>query len=202
MNIKKLSDTLHYLNIKELKDLCTKYNLPTNIPAPLLKKPCLIQAIINYVQTGKVTLFKNLLPLISRTKVKLQELDPQTKILFGTYKNDLKTRLFMQKLIGSHFHFTVYGHDWIKERWMEGNPPTYQEFANFWQEQYLYRKSHNNSPLKQEWAYLNFLRMYTQQHPNVSKHEKLIAWEKIRKQKVKEAYEMLDDFYVIYMYNQ
>ncbi|MCL5875428.1 MAG: hypothetical protein M1114_03080 [Candidatus Dependentiae bacterium] len=191
MDIEKLSNSLHYLNVKELEDLCKKYDLPTHVPAPLLKKPSLIQAIVVYVQTGNKTQFKNLLPMVSRATSKVSELTPQAKILFGSYKSDLKTRLFLQKLIGPHFYFTAYGFDWVKQRWMDGNPPTYQEFADFWQKEHLYRKEHKNTPLKEEWAYLNFLRDYRQQYPHANKQEALSAWETTRGEKVNDVYNML-----------
>lgn len=62
-------------------------------------------------------------------------------------------------------------------------PPTYGEFAQFWQAEYCNRKG-KEAPLKQEWAYMNFLRDYGLMHPEASKEEILSEWEKTRRQKV------------------
>ncbi len=62
-------------------------------------------------------------------------------ILKGSYKNDLKTRLFFKNIVGDHFHFTAFGIDWINEKWMEGNPPTYRDYATMWQSEVDRRKN-------------------------------------------------------------
>ncbi|XVN42631.1 MAG: hypothetical protein RCG15_08655 [Candidatus Rickettsia vulgarisii] len=57
-------------------------------------------------------------------------LHPNTLMLKGSYKNDLRNRQFFKQLIGEHFHFTAIAIDWLNDRWMQGlpPPPTYQEF--------------------------------------------------------------------------
>lgn len=189
----ELEDALHYFSVAELEELCKQYGLQIRVPAPLLKKPTLIKAIMTFVSTGERITYKVFLPKSSCAPKGSVSIDlmPSARILFGAYKNDLKTRIFMQKLVGAHFHFTVYGHEWIKERWMQGNPPTYQEFAEFWQSEYEARKEHIESPLKREWAYLNFLRDYRHEHPDTSQQKLNALWEKARAEKVVYAKELL-----------
>jgi hypothetical protein len=79
-----------------------------------------------------------------------------TLMLFGSYKNDLKTRIFFKNWIGQHFHFTARGIDWLKSRWLSGNPPTYLEFSEFWQEDYLRSQLEGNPNPKIELRYNNF----------------------------------------------
>lgn len=96
-------------------------------------------------------------------------------MLKGSFKNDLKTRMFLKELIGNYFHYTAYGIDWIKDRWMQGLPPTYEQFAAYWQNEYLARKT-TKAALKPEWAYLNFLDRYQKHHPTGSKKDAIVAW--------------------------
>lgn len=62
--------------------------------------------------------------------------------------------MFLKKLIGDYFHFTAFGVDWVDERWMDGNPPTYQEFVDMWRAEYKRRQETPANP-KEEWAYIN-----------------------------------------------
>lgn len=95
-------------------------------------KPQLIKKIFYFFETGK-KLEEQKIPLISKIqKGAVPSLHPNSLMLHGAYKNDLKTRLFFKKIIGEHFHFTAFGIDWLKRRWLEGRPPTYQEFAEMW----------------------------------------------------------------------
>jgi len=98
---------------------------------------------------------------------------------------------FFKKLIGQHFHFTAFGQDWILSRWREGNPPTYSEFAKFWQEEYLRREKSEANP-KKEWAYLNFIRQFHKEYPDASKQDITKEWERKRKEKFKQAKSILD----------
>ena len=104
-------------------------------------------------------------------------------MLAGAYKNDLKTRLFFKELVGPHFHFTAYGIDWLEEHWYKGKPPTYNEFAVFWQKEHE-RRVHKPETPKKEWAYLNFLQHYKEKNPDAPKNEMLDAWARERKNAV------------------
>lgn len=170
----KLFDALYFLKMGELKKLCLQLDLPYSG-----KKGQVIDTIKHFVNTGKVLEIPEI-PAVSRAKKgQTYILSPNTKILLGAYKNDAKTRAFFKKLVGPHFHFTAFGIDWLNERWQQGKPPTYQEFATMWQKEVDKRKGKKPQP-KQEWALITFVQKYMEAHPNASKAEVTNAWHKKR----------------------
>lgn len=171
----KFCASLLYLNMRELKTLCLHFKIE-----PQGEKIKLIEKIQTYLATGKITEHQPI-PTISKAVAKKDyPLAPQTLILKGSFKNDLKTRIFLKNLIGDHFHYTAYGIDWIKDRWMQGQPPTYAQFAQYWQSEYQNRQT-TKAALKPEWAYLNFLERYQKNNPTASKTHAIAAW-KIERQ--------------------
>lgn len=187
---KQLFDDLHYLKIAELKKLCTFYELPvTN------KKEQLISFILAHV-LGENVIVPGPYPEVSRSQRGFRPpLAPESLMLMGAYKNDLKTRAFFKKFLGSHFHFTAYGIDWLDACWRQGNPPTYAEFATFWQSEHEKRKL-VPAPLKKEWALLNFLQRYKAANPQATKSETTKAWHSERERAVKRVAELLElDFF-------
>lgn len=183
--LEELRCSLHYLKVAELKELCLKLKIP-----PKGQKPQLIKNIMSFLQYGKVNPILATPPQSKAQKGKSYPLTPNTVILKGNYKNDAKTRAFFKSLIGEYFHFTAFGQDWIKQRWMEGNPPTYQEFASFWEEENQARKTRKAEP-KQEWAYLNFIQSYLAKHPNSPRQEIADAWKVYREEQVAQANQIL-----------
>ncbi len=177
---------LYYCSVKELEWLCEKLGLSDKGV-----KGDLIERIKVFLCTGVVTEMPEM-PLISRAKKgKEYPLAPSTLILSGNFKNDLKTRNFMKSLVGPHFHYTSAGLDWIKDRWHAGNPPTYQEFATFWQKYYSAKKGKGESPLKKEWAYLTFVREYLAKHSDTPKALVMKVWKEKRAQEVKNVIELI-----------
>lgn len=146
---------------------------------------------MHFIKTGKIVPVKELPDCVFAQKGINYPLAPQTKILYGSFKNDLKTRNFFKQLVGNHFHFTAFGIDWIEERWHAGNPPTYQEFATMWQGEYERRKKTKAQP-KKEWALLNFMQRYQEQFPNASKQEVMNAWKKEREKQAQFAQKLLN----------
>ncbi len=169
LDFSELLENLLFLHVSELKDYCQRLGLSIKG-----KKLALAHRITQFLQTGQKTETPQY-PAISCAKNKNITLCPDAKILKGSYKNDLKTRLFFRGLIGQHFNFTAFGIDWIEERWLSGHPPTYQEFADMWQAEYLSRKTHGSAP-KQEWTYINFVKRYILNNLNASRKEILEAW--------------------------
>ncbi len=187
-NISELQTALHYLNMGELKDVCEHLHIPFSG-----KKGEVIRRILYFLKSGEI-LTSPLIPAVSKAKKGVAyPLSPKTLILLGSYKNDQNTRLFMQKLVGTHFHFTAFGQDWIKEQWLAGTPPTYQEFANFWQREYETRQKRTATP-KKEWAYLNFIQHYLEKNPNAKRKEIADAWKKERLAQVKKAQKILRSY--------
>jgi hypothetical protein len=80
----------------------------------------------------------------------------------------------MKTLIGPHFHYTAFGIDWLNDRWMMGNPPTYQEFATYWIVENERRKKHTEDP-KKEWRFINFMQEMQMTHPMTSRNDMMAA---------------------------
>jgi hypothetical protein len=74
---------------------------------------------------------------------------------------------------------------------MNGNPPTYQEFANMWQEEYQKRKSIPVAP-KEEWAYINFIQKYLLNSPAATRESINSSWEYERQRHKTNVYEWLN----------
>jgi len=110
-NIKILKEGFHFLHMEELKKLFTSLILPTQG-----KKDALIFRILHFVKTGDVINNPKVPSISCALKGKIYPLEVNTLILKGSYKSDLKTRIFFKKLIGDDFHFTAFGIDWINNR--------------------------------------------------------------------------------------
>lgn len=184
-DLKELFDALHFMNMKELRELCDTHAIPSTE-----KKTALIEKIMHFIKTGIILPVQEFPAIAHAKKSTTYPLHEETRILLGSFKNDLKTRNFFKKLIGNHFHFTAFGIDWINERWQEGNPPTYKEFAHMWQHEYERRKKSKVQP-KKEWALLTFIQQYQEKNPDASKKEVMQAWKKEREFRVKRAHELL-----------
>lgn len=185
--LSELREALSYMHIAELKEELRFLRI--NALQAHNKKE-LIDRIMHFIQTGK-ELEVRIIPPISRAIKGIDYiLAPNTLMLYGAYKNDLPTRLFFKKLIGNHFHFTAYGIDWLRERWLQGNPPTYQEFADEWQNVNQSQQQQKRAP-KQEWAYICFTQQYVIQHPTASSYEIAKAWEGVRTTMVNKAQTLL-----------
>lgn len=176
-----LFDALYFMNMQELRELSEYYQLPTKA-----KKGLLIDRIKHFLQTGKMLNSQKIPQKSFAEKGTIYPLKPDTLILKGAYKNDLKTRKFFQKLIGEHFHFTAFGQDWISERWFQGKPPTYSEFAKYWQKENKQRQKQEAKP-KQEWAYLSFIQRFLKECPTATKKQITTAWKKMRAAKIAEV---------------
>ena len=167
-----LSEALHFAKMAQLQEMCALLYLPD-----AGKKGELIERIMTFIRTGTI-LQSPRIPDRSRAKSHPQQaLQPNALVLYGSYKNDAKTRAFFKNLIGPHFHFTAFGVDWLNDRWMKGKPPTYQEFANHWIAETARRKKSPADP-KQEWRYIRFLQEMNATHPNASSRAIMDAWKK------------------------
>lgn len=178
LEINDLKKSLTFLHIPELRDILENLVLPTDG-----KKIALIYRIVHFLETGKI-LHSPKIPEVSKARKGIDyPLEPTTLILKNAYKNDLVTRLFFKKLIGEYFHFTAFGIDWINEKWLAANPPTYQEFADMWKVEYARRKANPKAP-KEEWAYINFAQKYSKEYKNASHREIIQAWNQERARNV------------------
>ena len=169
--LKFLKNSFTFLHVSELKNLATKLSLVDKG-----NKMALIMRILHFLHTGKKLALPKFPENACAKRGEIYPIHSTTLMLKGSYKNDLKTRLFFKQLLGDHFHFTAFGIDWLNDQWMEGNPPTYQEFAKMWQEEYEKRKSMPATP-KEEWAYINFVQKFLQNSSEVSRESVNHAWE-------------------------
>ncbi|MBS0628146.1 MAG: hypothetical protein JSS09_08050 [Verrucomicrobia bacterium] len=136
----------------------------------------LILRILHFLQTGKKLAVPKFPENSCAKRGQIHSLHPSALMLKGSYKNDLEARVFFKKMIGDHFHFTAFGIDWLNERWLDGNPPTYYEFSQMWQEEYKKRKNRPAAP-KEEWAYINFVQKFLQNSSEISRESINHAWE-------------------------
>ena len=166
----QISESLLFFHVGELKELAQRLGLSDQGT-----KLILVNRVIHFLKTGEKLRAipfpqKSCAPRGQKTL-----LDPKAYMLYGSYKNDLDSRLFFKKLIGEFFHFTAFGIDWLNERWIQADPPTYQEFADMWVNEYARRKLEPQAP-KQEWAYIRFVQNYLKSNPNASRDVLMNAW--------------------------
>jgi len=172
---KALRDAIYYMNMSELKRCCQVLAIPESG-----KKAELIDNIISFIKTGKVVKRDTMPPESLAKNHPPQGLTKNGLMLYGSYKNDDKTRALFKSLVGPHFHFTAFGIDWLNEQWLKGMPPTYQQFSDYWTKEMERRKQKKAKP-KQEWTYLNFLQYHSSGY--TSKIDLLKAWKKVRAEK-------------------
>lgn len=181
-----LHDALYYMKIGELKKACVMLSLPCTG-----KKIDLIARIMTFIQSGKIIEYPTIPKQSRSNNYPIQDIKADTLMLYGGYKNDAKTRAFFKKMIGPHFHFTAFGIDWLNDRWLQGNPPTYQEFADYWVTEVEQRKQIKSKP-KDEWKYINFLQQMSKEHPELLKKDLMLRWKKLQADKAHIAFEILE----------
>ena len=186
--LKNLEDKLHYLYVIELKKIAEELVLSQEG-----KKAQLIRRIMTYISTGEKLLLDKYPKQSLGKKSELGAISADSLMLKGAYKNDRKTREFFKKMIGQHFHFTVFGLDWLEERWRNGNPPTYNQFIEMWREKY---ELHQKFPIppKAEWKYIIFVQNYISMNKNFTKMEINDAWNSERNKALQETKEFLKKF--------
>ncbi len=176
--LQELYTALHYCSMGELKNFCHQFNSDSNGT-----KKKLIMRLYNKA-CGKLPENEVPIPAASRpVKGVSYPVRPETLMVYGVYKHSHEQRALFKQLVGDHFHFTAFGVDYLKERWRLGMPPTYQEFADFWQEEYSKRILEPVEP-KEEWAYIRFVQRYLEQHPDAVRTTVTAAWKEFRIQQV------------------
>ena len=167
-----LKQSLLYLHVDELREIAIKLSLINKG-----NKITVISRILHFLKTGERLALPKFPEKSCSQKNKTYPIEKNSLMLKGAYKNDLKTRVFFLNLIGPHFHFTAFGIDWLNEQWMEGNPPTYEQFAKMWQKEHERRKVAPAAP-KEEWAYINFVQTW----PQKDRESIAQSWENLREQ--------------------
>jgi len=175
-----------FFYVQELKELAVKLTLVDKG-----SKKAIILRICHFFLTGEKLAMPKFPKESCAERGKVYPLKEGELMLKGSYKNDLKNRVFFKSLIGSHFHFTAFGIDWLKERWIDGKPPTYSEFANMWEEKFRKRKKLPVAS-KEEWAYINFVSEFLSYSPEVSKSSIYNAWKIEREKQKAKAYQIME----------
>lgn len=183
-----LHDALHFMKMAELKKACAMLELPDTG-----KKGALIERIMTFLTTGNITQSKTIPPRSRAKNYSPQPLKPSALMLYGSYKNDLATRTFFKRLIGPHFHFTAFGVDWLEEHWLKGNPPTYQEYADYWVKETARRKKQKANP-KDEWRFIKFVQETHDTDPDASRTAVMHAWKQKQKEQATFAFELLKKY--------
>lgn len=147
------------------------------------KKGLLVSRIVHFIETGEIIMQSKFPKQSCAQRGREYPLIPNGLVLHGAYKNDLKTRQFFKTIIGEYFHFTAFGIDWLNERWQQGKPPTYQQFADMWVTEYALRKKFGSTP-KEEWAYITFVQNYIKEYPDAPRDMLMNAWKKERMKNV------------------
>lgn len=183
-----LEEALSYLHVSELKTLLEALCLSSKA----FNKNELIARLLHYAVTGQELAPLKIPKVCCAQKGVVYPLQANTLMMYGSYKNDAKTREFFKQLIGPHFHFTAQGIDWLRERWLAGNSPTYEEFAQEWDAEYQRNKIEKRLP-KQEWAYIRFVQEYLKINALASKDDINAAWELKRQEQV----EYVNQFFIV-----
>lgn len=169
-----IGGSIYFLKVPELKQLLTDAGIK-----PTGSKQTMINSLIAYAKGDSTRPSAPQFTDGERAlRQKANQYDPTVFIVPGVYTNNRKSRELFLTLIGRHFSFTTYGMDWIKDRWAEGTCPTYQAFAEFWQEEYLRRKNNGAFKSKQTLQRVQFFRAMKDR--NLSKGELEDAWARER----------------------
>lgn len=165
-----LENSFTYLHVSEIKLICKTLNLSV-----LGNKMRMIKRIIHFLKTGEKISTPKYPESSKAINNKKHRIEPNSLMLKGRYKNDLQNRLFFKKIIGDFFHFTAFGIDWLEQKWLDGSPPTYQEFADMWIKEYQIRQKYGRNP-KAEWAYINFIKRYLIENPSAKRGDIIEQW--------------------------
>ena len=136
--ITTFKESIYFLKIEELKSVLTYFKLSTSGG-----KKDLIARIFNHLDIhdaddSQVT--RNL------PSAHPENASVETHIMPKHYTNGREYREKFELMIGSHFTFTSYGMEWIRDCWGNGIYPSYQDFADYWSKEYDRRK--NGGPYK------------------------------------------------------
>ena len=181
-----LRDALFYLDIFRLKVICGKFGLPVNG-----KKGMLIGRIAHFMVTREVT-FTPPYPAVScAPNDDIHQLELDALMLHGSFKTDDVTRKFLRNFVGQFFHFTSFSHDWLCARWYSGNPPTYREFIQFWEYEYIQREQGKKTK-NQDWAYIHFVQNHTCIYPEIRTTELASTWSDLKQKKAMIAFDIVN----------
>jgi hypothetical protein len=150
VQVDELKRAIVFMKMHELRDACQLCGIPSNG-----RKQELIERILSRIQGFTHSSHSNQTKLRRRGE---QEFRLDALMFPETYTNGAMSRAFLTRQIGNHFRFTVFGMDWIHERWAAGQVPTFSEFIEFWQKEYQRRKVTADFVSKPQLARVNLFR--------------------------------------------
>lgn len=182
-----LSQAIYFLKVDELKAFAARAGIK-----PRQSKQGLIDALLAVVCGAPISdpgkqAFN---PRSAKSKALAARFDSDHHIVPGVYRNNATYRARFKQMIGSHFTYTNYGMDWIKQQWQDGKCPTYEAFAKYWQDEFKRRKNSNDFASKPTLQRVNFFRKM--KALKLSKSELEHAWQAERTKNAKVAVVLLD----------
>ncbi|NGX31551.1 MAG: hypothetical protein K940chlam8_00924 [Chlamydiae bacterium] len=159
----------YYYKKSELVAFCRQNNLAQNG-----LKQALTKRIYIFLSTGKKTFLK-----AKSCTFRDSDLPLQKTTYIKNYVNDLKTRMFFKKHLGSHFHFTVHLMRFIKEN--VGEKLTYGDLIEEWKKEHKRKKDPNHKrPISKSCEYNQFFRDFFSKEKGRSRKDAIQAWYQVR----------------------
>lgn len=161
----------YYWEKKELIHFCRANNLPAQG-----EKSDLAERIEKFLRTGEIKKVQ------ARRKVGSWDSDKgitkETRVV--NYKNDTKTRLFFEAMIGPKFRFNAYLRQFSKAENIEKNL-TYGDLVEGWLEAEAKKKnSQHNTAIDQQFQFNQFQRDFYFHEKGKSRAECMAAWKLVR----------------------
>jgi hypothetical protein len=185
----ELMDDLNYLNISEIKSLCSHHSIPYRIAIETEdggrrvtkdddRKGVILHRIRHFLRTGVIlqeTRFQASVVCFDRLS---DNITADNRLFYGQYDKTNRTMIALLKnLTDGQFENGAIARILAREFWSSGKAPTFREFASAWT---LTSKEHLRP--KPEWAFLSD-RASKMAVPN---------WKKLRSRKASRVLKLLN----------
>lgn len=182
---KMLLAALNYFMAEELAALSAQLELPATG-----ERHEVIERIYRLVTTPTKAA-RHALPKVSLAQEgAVYPLNKKTLIVKGGYNTNAATKNFLKRLAGPDFYFSASSQDWIAARWQQGKPPSYEEFARYWQGEQTQKAQVKIAP-PEDWAYHTFEQTFMIKYPQATESELQAAWQQLRNKQIALAKELL-----------
>jgi len=182
---KSFLNALNYFLEAELVQL----SLQLGLPATGLRHE-IIERIYRLITTPTTASRRALPPISLAQEGATYPLNKKTLIVKGGYNTNAATKNFLKRLAGDDFYFSPASQDWIALRWQQGKPPTYEEFARYWQSEKVQKEQVKSAP-PEDWAYETFKQQFMIKNGAATQEELADAWQKLRNKQVALVAEVL-----------
>ena len=173
--VQSLSGSLWYLHLDEIKDICrNRFKIPENGT-----KAWVVHRILHFIHSdGKEILVYPDIPdhcyaRFHKPQVYSLDADGNNLMLKGSFNRGKKLKDYFIKLTeNKNFYFSYRSTTWLQYRWVQGQPPTYKEFAEFFLKECL-KAINMDLP---ECCYLRFISAQNQASAFSSRKELMALW--------------------------